>query len=147
MTESKKKVGRPRSTMTDENIEAVLRAVRMGLHPDRAAEAAGVAPSTMRMHKKRNPQFVTALKEAAAEAEKSYLGRIIQHSENQWTAAAWILERRWPERWRKRDESDVKVKVKQRQTGPAAPQGEDLAGYLERLSAMPGLIRDRLSRN
>ena len=32
-----------------------------------------------------------------------FLGRIIGHTEKQWTAAAWILERRWPERWAKRE--------------------------------------------
>ena len=57
------------------------------------------------------------------------------------------LERRWPERWRKREEVDVKAKVQQRTEGPKAPAGVDLANYLERLSSMPGLIRDRLSRN
>ena len=112
MAAKKKPVGRPRTEMTPEKVDAVLRAVRMGLHPDRAAEAAGVAPSTMRKHKARNPEFVTALKEAAAEAEKSYLGRIIQHSESQWTAAAWILERRWAERWRKRDGDDIRRKIR-----------------------------------
>lgn len=109
---SKRPVGRPLTTMTKENIEAVLRAVRMGLHPDRAAEAAGISAGTMRKHKLRNQEFATALKEAAAEAEKSYLGRIIQHSETQWTAAAWILERRWAERWRKKDSDDIRRKLR-----------------------------------
>ena len=25
------------------------------------------------------------------------------HTDKQWTACAWILERRWPERWAKRE--------------------------------------------
>jgi len=148
MTDDKpKKVGRPRSTMTPEAIEAILRSVRLGLHPDRAALAAGVSASTYRNHKRRHPEFATAVKEAMAAAEEGYLSRILMHSEKQWTAAAWILERRWPERWRKREEVDVKAKVQQRTEGPKAPAGVDLANYLERLSSMPALIRDRISQN
>jgi hypothetical protein len=89
--------------MTDEKIEAILRTVRLGLHPDRAAMAHGVNPGTMRQHKRRNPEFVTAIKEAEAAAEQGFLGRILKHTEKQWTAAAWMLERRWPERWAKRE--------------------------------------------
>jgi len=89
--------------MTDERIEAILRTVRLGLHPDRAAMAHGVSPATLRQHKRRNPEFVTALKEAEASAEQGFLGRILKHTDKQWTAAAWMLERRWPERWAKRE--------------------------------------------
>lgn len=96
-------MGRPRSEMTDERIEAILRTVRLGLHPDRAAMAHGVSPATLRQHKRRNPDFVTALKEAEASAEQGFLGRILKHTDKQWTAAAWMLERRWPERWAKRE--------------------------------------------
>jgi len=104
------KQGRPRNVMTEEKVEAILRAVRVGLHPDRAAEAAGVPAAAMRQHKRRNPDFVTALKEAAATAEQSYLGRILLHTEKQWTACAWILERRWPERWAKREPKEPPTK-------------------------------------
>jgi len=99
----KPKVGRPRSAMTDEKIEAILKTVRLGLHPDRAALAHGVGPSTMRVHKTRHPEFVAAIKKAEADAEGGYLSRILKHTDKQWTAAAWILERRWPERWAKRE--------------------------------------------
>lgn len=103
-------MGRPRSKMTKEQIEAILRTVRLGLHPDRAAAAHGVSSSTMRNHKQRHPDFATAIKEAEAAAEQGYLGRILRHTEKQWTACAWILERRWPERWAKREPKDPPTK-------------------------------------
>jgi hypothetical protein len=89
--------------MTKEQIEAILRTVRLGLHPDRAAAAHGVSSSTLGSHKKRHPEFARLIKEAEATAEQGYLGRILRHTEKQWTACAWILERRWPERWAKRE--------------------------------------------
>jgi len=91
------------TVMTEEMCAAILKTVKLGLHPERAAEAHGVDPSTMKKHKARNPDFVTRIKEAESGAERGFLGRIIGHTEKQWTAAAWILERRWPERWAKRE--------------------------------------------
>jgi len=136
--------------MTKEAIETILRCIAAGLHPDRAAAAAGVTPSTMRAHKHRHPGFATELKKAQAEAEASFLARIVAHSDERWQAAAWILERRWPERWRQRSESDHRVKVKEvKSSGPEAPVGEDLTVYFEQLAAMPDILRDRTdpSRN
>lgn len=95
--------GRPRSEMTDEVCEAILRTVRLGLHAERAAQAHGVNVGTYRAHKRRHSEFASALKKAEAEAEQSYLSRILLHTEKQWTACAWLLERRWPERWAKRE--------------------------------------------
>lgn len=85
--------------MTDEKVEAILRTIRLGLHPDRAAQAHGVNAASMRWHRKRHASFDTQVKEAEAVAERSFLGKIIRHTDKQWTAAAWLLERRWPERW------------------------------------------------
>ena len=96
-------MARPRTEMTDDKIDAILRTVRLGLHPDRAAMAHGVTASTMRNHRRRHPEFATAIKEAEAAAEQGFLGRILKHTDKQWTAAAWMLERRWPERWAKRE--------------------------------------------
>jgi len=96
-------MGRPRSTMTPEVEEKILRTVKLGLHAERAAQAHGVMVSAFRSHKRRNPDFAIALKKAESEAEGGFLSRIIKHTEKQWTACAWILERRWPERWAKRD--------------------------------------------
>lgn len=92
-------MARPRSAMTPAAIEAILRSVRLGFPPDRAAEAAGVNSATMRSIRKRDKTFATAIKSAEANAEQGYMSRIIKHSETKWQAAAWILERRWPERW------------------------------------------------
>jgi hypothetical protein len=37
---------------------------------------------------------------------------MFRHMETQWTACAWMLERRWAERWRKRDGDDMARKVR-----------------------------------
>ena len=100
-------MGRPRTVMTDEAKAKIVKAVRLGLWPDRAAEMHGIRPSSMRNERKRDAEFATALKEAEAQAEASVHGKILRHMDKQWTACAWMLERRWPQRWAKREIVDV----------------------------------------
>lgn len=111
MTEepTEKKVGRPR-VMTDEVIEKIIHTIKLGLHPDRAALAHGISSNTMRSYKKRNPEFARMVKEAEASAESGLLSRILMHTDRQWTACAWMLERRWPERWAKKEHVEVSTK-------------------------------------
>lgn len=97
-------MGRPRSVMTDEAKAKIVKAVRLGLWPDRAAEMHGISKSTFRNERKRDDEFATAIKEAEAQAEASVHGKILRHMDDQWTACAWMLERRWPERWAKREQ-------------------------------------------
>ena len=96
-------MGRPRSVITDEVIAKILRTVELGVWPDRAAQMHGVNGAALRQHKKRHPEFVTALEKAEAQAESGIHGKILRHMDKQWTACAWMLERRWPERWAKRE--------------------------------------------
>lgn len=103
------KVGRPR-VITDEVQEAILRTIRLGLHPDRAAMAHGISAATMRGFKRRHPEFAKKIREAEAAAEEGFLSRLLLHTEKQWSACAWVLERRWPERWAKRDQVEVSTK-------------------------------------
>ena len=103
-------MGRPRKEMTDDNIEAILRGIRLGLHAERAAQAAGVSVGAFKMWKKRHPEFVASIKEAEATAERGFLSRLLQHTEKQWTACAWMLERRWPDRWAKKEHVEVSTK-------------------------------------
>ena len=102
-------LGRPRSVMTPEVIEAILRAVEQGLPVDRAAYACGVEPSTVRSHRERNPSFGTSLEKAQAISMEHMVRRITSASEKQWQAAAWILERRFPSEWARREEGNKPV--------------------------------------
>ncbi len=95
--------GRPRTTMTDEVKAKIVETVRLGMWPDRAAQMHGVLPGTMRKERKRDEDFAARMKEADAMAEESVLSRVFRHMDTQWTACAWMLERRWPERWAKRE--------------------------------------------
>lgn len=109
MTEEPRPKGRP-PVMTEEVQQNILRTIRLGLHADRAALAHGISSSTLRNFRRRNPDFATAIKQAEAEAESGFLSKLLMHTEKQWTACAWMLERRWPQRWSKREHVEVSTK-------------------------------------
>lgn len=98
---SKRPPGRPRTTMTDEAIDQIIKIVGLGMWPDRAAMAVGINASTMRSYRKQNEKFRTLLEKAEARAEGGFHSQMLTHCKKQWTAVAWMLERRWPERWAK----------------------------------------------
>lgn len=140
---NKKKTGRPVTVMTQEVKEKIVKAVSLGLWPNRAAEMHGVNPATMRSERKRDQSFATSIKEAEARAEATVHGQILRHMESQWTAAAWMLERRWPDRWAKRDpRPQVQVQVAQQQAiavGPPVPPLEELKKSVEQLCRYLGV--------
>lgn len=98
--------GRP-TKLNREVIDRLLLAVRNGSTLETAAALAGVDQSTLfrwiqrgKMGQAPYAQFVVDLEQALAVAEIRDLTRIRRAAERGvWQAAAWHLERRWPERW------------------------------------------------
>jgi len=135
MTAKKRSVGRPRSVMTPEVVETILEHVREGIWPERAARLAGIDGAAMRKHKERHPQFVTDLEKAEAEAEASLHGRMLRAMEDNWTAVAWMLERRFPARYAKQDpkvivHNEAHAQAGIAQVGPPVPSNEEFARQL-----------------
>lgn len=135
--EDRKVMGRPR-LITDEMRDKIVLTVQLGFPPARAAQAHGISKQTLHQHAKDHPDFLDRMKTAEAAAELNVYSRVIKHSATQWTAAAWILERRWPETYAKRDDKVIvnnnneanAVAVVQ---GPTAPIGlEQLTRELRR---------------
>ena len=130
--------------MTEETIEAILRTVRLGVWPDRAAAIHGVAKGTMRAFRTRNPEFAAALKKAEAEAEAAIHGKILRAMDRQWTAAAWMLERRWPARWAKREQQQMDMRMQVEQKGPPEPNDQQsLADYAEAFAAAAAAMKPK----
>ena len=163
-TKKKRRIGRPRSTMTPEVVERILETVRLtGCWPNTAARVQGIDPAAMRKHKERHPEFVTLLEQALATAELEWHSRILKESVGtpaevergpdgpviivaerrpNWRASSWLLERRWPERWAKKEApligelavsegGSVEIKVPD---GPPMPDGGALKEWAEKLA-------------
>lgn len=99
------KVGRP-SRFNAQVLEIVCKGVKLGLSYERAAENAGVSRSVLHRWiaadnagKVQYRGVCDALAKARAEGETRLLARVIKAGEEDWRAAAWILERRHPDQY------------------------------------------------
>jgi hypothetical protein len=106
-----RKTGRP-SKLTPEIAERITKAIVAGTPFDSAAALAGVSRETLRGWARRGAEesagphrdFVEGVDRALAEYEQKLLTAIQTAAMNGTASAAmWLLERRWPDRWSKRE--------------------------------------------
>jgi len=100
-----------KSKLTPERQKLFVDAVSAGNYIETAAELAGVTNVTFYNWMKRGRQtqsgkyfeFLNAIKKAEARAEVMRVSRIAKAGqEGNWQADAWYLERRYPDRWGRR---------------------------------------------
>lgn len=114
-------MGRPTS-LTPQVAEKILTAIRKGNYKSTACAAAGIPRSSLHNWEQRAEtgeepysSFIDEMRQAEAEAEMA-LQEEIRNAKpaitgvcgpDPWTSRAWIMERRWPNKWSGR----VKVTV------------------------------------
>lgn len=118
------KGGRP-TKLTKEVQAKICNAIRAGNYMETASAYAGISKSTLYEWLRRGErekqrvaennrarirkseqiyvEFSDSVEKALAESEVRDVALIAKASETQWQAAAWRLERRFPERWGKKD--------------------------------------------
>ena len=106
MPESAVKLGRP-TKFTEETRKKILWALRLGNYRKTAAEYAGISERTLcdwiykgaGAESGEHADFCNDVIEAEQAAEVRALGVIQQAANRDWKAAAWFLERKFPERY------------------------------------------------
>jgi hypothetical protein len=111
-------VGRP-SKFTEETRSKILAALRGGNYREVACRYAGVSYQTFRNWLKMGEdpssppeyqEFLEAVEKAEADAEVADIALIRKAAqEGSWTAAAWMRERKNPERWGRKDRAAVEL--------------------------------------
>jgi hypothetical protein len=92
----------PASKFTHETEQTITGLIGNGVTVAVAAEAAGVARSTVYRWMGRPRDFRVAVERARAEMEVSMVASVERASRaGSWRASAWLLERMAPERWAK----------------------------------------------
>jgi PHD/YefM family antitoxin component YafN of YafNO toxin-antitoxin module len=111
------KRGRP-SKLTPERLEKILESLREGNYRDTAAEGAGIAYNTFREWEKKGGveekgkfhDFYESVKRAEAEGEQLHIRRINKAGEEgAWQADAWMLERKDPKKWGRKDATKLEL--------------------------------------
>jgi len=121
-----------------------------------AARYVGCDPSTIRRTAQRDPKFAERLRQAQYHAEIGFLKNIQRaaRKEQYWRAAAWALERTFPERYGRRDPEAITIEQLTRllsrfadiivEEVPVAAHRKRILKRLERLTA--GLRRSSVRR-
>lgn len=106
--------GRP-TKLTREIHDRIVTAIRAGNYIETAAAHAGIHKDTLYHWLKRGREassgpyraFSDAVQKAWADAEIRDVTLIAKAAEKEWTAAAWRLERKFPDRWGRKDRHEV----------------------------------------
>ncbi len=132
--------GRP-TKLTPEIANQIVMAITTGNYIETAAAFAGIHKDTLYDWLKKGAraksgpyqEFSDAVEKALAESEVRDVTLIANAAKDNWTAAAWRLERKHPERWGRRDRTEVTGK----DGGPIeiADARERLAAKLSDLAA------------
>jgi hypothetical protein len=108
----------PKTKLTPELQEKILLHLRLGAYVETAAACSGIHKDTFYewMRKGARGQmpyaaFAEAVHKALAEAESRNLATILKASGKYWVAAAWLLERRYPEKYGRFDRMKVEGKI------------------------------------
>lgn len=103
-----------RGKLTPETAARICELLSQGNYDHVAASASGVAPRTFSswLTKAQDPEtdptgvyaeFAELVEQAQAVGEGHNVSTIKQAARTNWTAAAWLLERKYPERWGRRE--------------------------------------------
>lgn len=111
-------MGRP-TKRNDESQDAIIEALTKGYTRKAAAAFGGVSYQTLREWEKAFPEFSEALEKAEGIAQNALIDTIVKWSQHgsmttrpdgtviegpgAWQAAAWVLERRWPKEYSRRE--------------------------------------------
>lgn len=120
--------------------QRIVAAIRAGCYAEQAAAAAGVHRATFFRWLARGTEtgsglyfeFLQAVRQAEAEAEEIAVTIIREAAlDGAWQAAAWFLERKFPERWSRRDKVDVDVFLRSHAERIAKEQGLEVEEVIE----------------
>lgn len=128
--------GRP-TKKTPARQKRICDAIRLGATHVLAAQAAGIGERTFYEWMQEKPQFAQAVKAAEGEAALVWLEKIeAAASDGNWQAAAWKLERRYPQMYGRtvqEHSGEQKLTIEytnnwRTSSGAQGPEGDDGSG-------------------
>jgi hypothetical protein len=107
-------MGRP-SKLTPEVHAHIVKAIKIGNYAQVAARSAGIGETTFYRWLEQGEaeeagiyrDFWEAVKEAEAASEMTAVQHILNAMEGSWQAAMTYLERRYSDRWKRRDRQEI----------------------------------------
>ncbi len=104
--QSESSTGRPRA-LNDAKRSEIIQLIADGLGLEHAARHVGCSIRTIRREMKRDPDFGNELRRSEKYAQLNPLGAIQHAIRRNWRAAAWLLERLFPERFARQPQTSA----------------------------------------
>lgn len=101
MSTNGKPVGRP-TKRNPEREAKIIEAIRAGNYIETSAHLGGIGISTLYEWRDKYPKFAEAIEKARAEAEAASVALVQSAAIENWQAAAWWLERSFPDKYGRR---------------------------------------------
>ena len=148
-----RRVGQPLKLTRDVH-DRITEAVETGATYEVAAIAAGIHRDTFRVWREQGEtdraaglttiysDLAAAVQDARARGEVELARKIRAHASLDWKAAAWLLERRHPERWARREHVDLEL-TERAEPRTVTPAGAERAAILELLATATSSPSDR----
>lgn len=86
-------------------------ALSRGLTFEQACIYVSVSPIEIRKYAESHPDFFTLINESEMRFSMYLIDKIMRHAGENWKAAAWLLERKYPEKWGETKSVDVKQRA------------------------------------
>lgn len=102
-----------RTKYTEETVAKIEQAISIGATYKLAAQYAGINEATLHEWRNKKPEFSERLSRAEGKAAIQSLATIRAAAPQDWRAASWLLERRYPDEYGKRERIDIKLTVQQ----------------------------------
>ena len=103
-----------KTKLTNEIKDEIVKRIRAGNYIKVACAAVGISHTAYFDWIKKGEEgiepyaeFLYAVKKAEAEAHVHYVAIIASQAPTQWQAAAWWLERKFPDKWAKREKIEI----------------------------------------
>ena len=136
--------------MTKETQAKIVEAVRAGAYIETASAFAGIDKASLYAWMKRGNaqtkgiyrEFLNAIEKAFADSELRDIMNIGNAAKENWQASAWRLERRFPDRWGRKEKINVDANVKH--SGEVALKEEHTQHIIHELLAQDPTLENRM---
>ena len=101
------KVGQP-TKYSPEILQRTKELIELGLNYADVCDSLGISRETFSQWRKRYPEYADTVRIANVKVKEISLKSLRVGEMKDWKAAAWRLERRWPEEYREKKEIEIK---------------------------------------
>ena len=133
-----RKILESKSKATPKTLKTILDSIRSGATQRDASALAGISEDTLSRWKREDTDFAEQMRQKEIEFKMENVKIVRKAAEKTWQAAAWLLERKYPNEYTNKVRIEEPEPIK---TGFEHLTNKELMDHIEEMSAKQGLIK------